>query len=92
MVIFGIMEGEDKSDPVAFVQQFLMEMLNLPRDTLHIESAHRIPTRASAVTTAGKRQRPIIVKFGNDQHKAKVMKLAREKGTLLYKNTRVFIY
>lgn len=90
VVIFGIMEGEEKSDPVAFVQKFLMETLNLPQDTLHIERAHRIPTRVSAATVAGKRPRPIIAKFGNYQHQAKVMKLAREKGTLLYKDTRVF--
>lgn len=39
VVIFGISEGEERSDPVAFVQQFLMETLNLPRDNLHIERA-----------------------------------------------------
>lgn len=92
VVIFGISEGEERSDPVAFVQQFLMETLNLPRDNLHIERAHRIPTHVSAATAAGKRPRPTIAKFGNYLHKAKVMKLAREKGTLLYKDTRAFIY
>ncbi|KAJ0033362.1 hypothetical protein NQD34_000469, partial [Periophthalmus magnuspinnatus] len=89
VVIFGIAEGEEKEDTVAFIQHFLMETLNLPRDlALHIERAHRI----SAKGPAGKRPRPIIGKFGNYQHKAKVMKLAREKKTLFYKDTRVFIY
>lgn len=42
VVIFGISEGEERSDPVAFVQ-FLMETLNLTRDNLHIERAHSYP-------------------------------------------------
>lgn len=62
------------------------------RSDLHIERAHRIPTHVTAATAAGKRPRPIIAKFGKYLHKAKVMKLAREKGTLLYKDTRAFIY
>lgn len=66
-------------------------MLSFPRDLfLHIERAHRIPARAPA--GAGRRPRPIISKFGNYQHKAKVMALTWKEGSLLYKDKRVFIY
>lgn len=91
LVFFGFAEGEEKNDAVAFIQHFLTETLSFPRDlTLRIERAHRIPVRALAGT--GRRPRPIIAKFGNYQHKAKVMALARDKGRLLYKDNRVYIY
>lgn len=89
VVLFGFPEGEEKSDTVAFINLFLTETLRLPRD-LHIERAHRIPARAPA--GSGRKPRPIIARFGDYQQKTKVMALVREKGTLQYKDNRVFLY
>lgn len=74
--IFGVLEGAEKNDTVAFLHRCLPEILgrDIQEDSpLQIERAHLIST-----PNASSRIRPMIVKFRNYQQKTKVMNCARD--------------
>lgn len=90
LLIYGMLEGTEKDNTVAFVQRLLPAML--VRDIkgispLHIDREHRISTPKAP------RLRPIIVKFGDYQQNLKERSCAQYQGEdLVYNVRRISIY
>ncbi|KAK7877983.1 hypothetical protein WMY93_031363 [Mugilogobius chulae] len=85
-----IPERAEGRDTVDFIQRLILLLLGADKFPVPpvIERAHRSPTTMSPKSKNG--PRPILVKFLNAQDKVKILRLARERGELLFEGTKVF--
>ncbi len=91
--IVKVPEKAEGQDIIGFVQQLIVHLLgqeNFPNPPV-IERAHRSPTQRDDSRSAT-HPRPILVKFLCFQDKVKILRLARQKGTLLGNNMRIYFY
>uniref|UniRef100_A0A3B4E4Y6 L1 transposable element RRM domain-containing protein n=1 Tax=Pygocentrus nattereri TaxID=42514 RepID=A0A3B4E4Y6_PYGNA len=89
--IIGIPEGAEGSQPTLFMGTFFAELLgasNFPSSP-EIERAHRAP---APKPQPGAQPRPMLVHFLSFQVKEEYLRLSRQQGQLLYKNSRVHIF
>uniref|UniRef100_A0A3Q3ACX0 L1 transposable element RRM domain-containing protein n=1 Tax=Kryptolebias marmoratus TaxID=37003 RepID=A0A3Q3ACX0_KRYMA len=87
--IVGIPEKAENGKPLNFIIKLLPQLLgedNFNRP-IEVDRAHRSPTQAKDGKT-----RAIIVKLHYFQEKERVLRLAREKGSLQYDGRPVFIF
>ncbi|CAM4509610.1 unnamed protein product [Leuciscus chuanchicus] len=85
-------EQAEGRDILGFMKQFIPQLLgveNYPMPPV-IERAHRTSTVRNPNSKSGARS--ILIKLLNLQDKMKILRLAREKGHLQYKGTRIYIY
>lgn len=83
-------ERTQGEDAVAFLQTWLPEIFGpdtLPRPVL-IERAHRLPGRQDPNGTP----RTLIMRFLNYQDKVRVMRAARQKGKVMYREHQVVFF
>uniref|UniRef100_A0A087YKM8 L1 transposable element RRM domain-containing protein n=1 Tax=Poecilia formosa TaxID=48698 RepID=A0A087YKM8_POEFO len=87
--LVNLPEGAEGEDACAFLEKWLQEVLNLAplRTTLTLERAHRLGQRSTSNTVA---PRTLIMKFLN--YKVTVIRAARTKGQILFKNHPVRFY
>lgn len=89
----NVPERSEKDDMLAFVTQLLIPAVlgkeNFPKPPV-VERAHRTPTFSGSSRPGP--PRPILVKFANFQDKVKILRLAREKGRLSFREATIFIY
>lgn len=87
----GVHETAEGGDIVGFMCQLITQLLgrsNFPTTPI-IERAHRTP---SVQQSDGASPRSIMITLLNFQDKVKILRLAREKKTLEYSESRIFIY
>lgn len=89
----GIPERSEGKDVIAFIKQLISTLLGFDdvSSAPDIERAHRYPTYKSS-SNARSSPRTILVKFLHFHDKVKILRLAREKGSLSYQGARVHIY
>uniref|UniRef100_A0A673B5Q8 L1 transposable element RRM domain-containing protein n=1 Tax=Sphaeramia orbicularis TaxID=375764 RepID=A0A673B5Q8_9TELE len=91
----NVPEESEGGDIVAFMSQQLIPKLlgreSFPKAPV-VERAHRSPTFNTSVRLGASRPRPILVKFLNFQDKVKIMRLAKEKGDLVFEGNTIHIY
>ncbi|KAK7930057.1 hypothetical protein WMY93_006452 [Mugilogobius chulae] len=87
-----IPERAEGRDTVGFIQRLIVLLLGADKFSAQpvIERAHRSPTTMSPSSKNG--PRPILAKFLNAQDKVKILRLAREKGELLFEGAKIFIF
>lgn len=88
--LIGLPEGTEGGDAVSFLQTWLPEVLGtdaLPSPII-IERAHRLPGRQAPNDPP----RAIIMKFLNYQDKVKVMKAARQRGKVMYRDRHIMFF
>ncbi|KAK7925283.1 hypothetical protein WMY93_007593 [Mugilogobius chulae] len=88
--LVNLPEGAEGADPCSFIESWLPDALDMApmRVPIVVEKAHRIgPKRGT-----GEPPRPLIMKFLNYKQKDSVMKAARAKKDMLYKNLKVRLY
>lgn len=88
--LVNLPEGAEVPDPCSFLEGWLPEALDLAplRCPILLERAHRVGPRRDA----GDPPRTLIMKFQSYKQKMLVMKAAKEKKDVLYKNKRVRLY
>ena len=91
MRLVNLPEGVEGEDACAFLENWLPKALNLAplRTTLIVERAHWFGLKSSSNTTA---PRTLIMKFLNYKDKTTVIKAARAKRPILFKNHQVRLY
>lgn len=89
--LIGLPERAEGSHPELFAEQLLREVLSpLTLSTCFvIERAHRIPTKA---LPPGAPPRPFIMKVLNYRDRDVILAAARQKGEILYENTKLSFY
>lgn len=89
--LVNLPEGAEGEDACTFLEKWIPEALNLAslRTTLTIERAHRIGQKKTPNTTT---PRTLIMKFLNYKDKSTVIRAARAKGQVLFKNHPVRFY
>ena len=89
--LVNLPKGAEGEDACAFLENWLPEVLNLaPLCTaLIVERAHRVGVRSTSNTAA---PRTLIMKFLNYKDKTTVIKAARAKRPILFKNHQVRLY
>ncbi|KAJ4920544.1 hypothetical protein JOQ06_024743, partial [Pogonophryne albipinna] len=85
--VIGLKTAIEKSDPIAFVTNFLKEVFG---SELSCEPAVEIAYRIGQWTDL--RPRPMIVTMQRYQAKEDILKLARSKGEILFRDMRVNIF
>ena len=90
--LINLPEGAEGEDTCGFLESWIPEALELPplRRTLTVERAHRLGPRRQHDTNSA--PRTLIMKFLNYKDKEAVMRAARAKQQILYKNQRVRFY
>uniref|UniRef100_A0A672Z1F5 L1 transposable element RRM domain-containing protein n=1 Tax=Sphaeramia orbicularis TaxID=375764 RepID=A0A672Z1F5_9TELE len=91
----SVPEKSEGGDIVAFMSQQLIPKLlrreSFPKAPV-VERAHGSPTFNTSVRLGASRPRPILVKFLSFQDKVKIMRLAKEKGDLVFEGNAIHIY
>lgn len=89
--LVNLPEDAEGEDACAFLENWLPEALNLAplRTTLTLERAHRVGQKNMSNTAA---PRTMIMKFLNYKDKMTVIRAARAKGQILFKNRPVRFY
>lgn len=89
--LVNLPEGAEGEDACAFLENWLPEALNLAllRTALIVERAHRVELKSTSNTAA---PRTLIMKFLNYKDKTTVIKAARAKRPILFKNPQVRLY
>ncbi|KAI4892383.1 hypothetical protein NFI96_009564, partial [Prochilodus magdalenae] len=89
--IIGIPEGTEGSQPTLFMGSFFTELFGASKlpNPPEIDRAHRAPIPKPL---PGAQPRPMLVRFLRFQAKEEVLRLSRQQGQLLYKNSRVHIF
>lgn len=85
--IVGLLENEEGQDACKFLENWIPSILGMNDTTLALEHAHRIgqqPQKVDDVTPPP--PRTLIMKFLNYRQKEQVMRVAKAKGTLKYKD------
>ena len=88
--LIGLPEKTEGGDAVAFLQTWLPEVLGpdaFPTPVV-IERAHRLPGRQDP----SGRPRTLIMKFLNYQDKVRVMRAARKKGKVMYREHHIMFF
>lgn len=85
--VIGLKTDIEKSDPIAFVTNFLKEVFG---SELSCEPAVEIASRIGQGTDL--RPRPMIVTMQRYQAKEDILKLARSKGEIIFRDMRVNIF
>ena len=85
--IVNVPEQAEGRDAVGFLEKFIPQILGMDNFTspVTLERAHRIGRKSD-------RPRPLIAKFLNFRDKEKVLRLARSKGEMSYKNKKISFY
>ena len=88
--LVNLPEGAEVPDPCSFLENWLPEVLDLAplRSPIVLERAHRVGPRRDTEETP----RTLIMTFQNYKQKVIVMKAARSKKDVLYKNKHVRFY
>lgn len=89
--IIGLPEGEEGTNPVAFLRTWLPNLLNVDfKDhQVKIERAHRVPSRPP---TSGERPRALLLKLHNFQDKVRILQAARVARQLTFKRHNISIF
>lgn len=89
--ILGLPERAEGSKPELFAEQLIREVLSpvALSPCFIIERAHRIPTRT---LPPGAPPRPFIMKILNYRDRDAILAAARQKGEILYGNTKLSFY
>ncbi|KAL6464298.1 hypothetical protein MHYP_G00266150 [Metynnis hypsauchen] len=89
--IIGIPEGAEGSQPTLFMGSFFTELFGASKlpNPPEIDRAHRAPIPRPQ---PGARPRPMLVRFLRFQAKEEILRLSRQQGQSLYKNSRVHIF
>lgn len=89
--IMGIKENIEGMKPTEFIANLLMELFGEDnfQISLPVDRAHRSLAPKPA---EGDKPRPFIVKLHHFQTKERILRLAREKGSLTYKGSRIHIF
>ncbi|KAJ8375250.1 hypothetical protein SKAU_G00058300 [Synaphobranchus kaupii] len=90
--LVNLPEKVEKNDAIAFLEKWLPEALGpatFPTPPI-IERAHRLPGRAQSNRTPP--PRVLIMKFLNFQDTVRVMRTARAKGKVLYREQEVMFF
>lgn len=88
--IVGLKEGTEGKSPVAFLEKWIPEVLNIQTDRIKLERAHRTgaPTRL-----AGREgPRAILVRLHDYTDKQKILQAARNRGPLNIEGSNVSFY
>ena len=88
--LIGLPENTENGDAAAFLQNWLPEVLGpdtFPCPVI-IERAHRLPGRQAPNAPP----RILIMKFLNYQDKVRVMRAARRKGKVMYRNHHIMFF
>lgn len=90
--LVNLPEGAEGNDMCGFLEGWIPEVLEMEalRGRLTLEGAHRLGPRKEH--TADSIPRTLIMKFLNYRDKEAVMRVARAKGKILYKNQAVRFY
>lgn len=90
--LVGVPEGAEGADVCGFLESWIPEALDLAplRGTFTIERAHRLGPRRDHSTKSA--PRTLIMKFLNYKDKEAVMRAAKTKRQILYKNQPVRFY
>lgn len=88
--LVNLPEGAEAADPCSFLEDWLPGALDLAplRSPVILEKAHRVGPRRGT----GDSPRTLIMKFQSYKQKMLVMKAARTKKDILYKNHNVRLY
>lgn len=87
--IVGLIEEEEGRDACTFLENWIPSILGMSDTMLALERAHRIGPQPQKVTDANVTSPPprtLIMKFLNYRQKEEVMRAAKAKGTLNYKD------
>ena len=87
--IVGLIEEEEGRDACTFLENWIPSILGMSDTTLALERAHRIGPQPQKVTDPNVTLPPprtLITKFLNYRQKEEVMRAAKAKGTLNYKD------
>lgn len=89
--IVGVPEREEGRDPVAFFENWLMDIMgkNILSPFFAIERAHRVPTRSPP---PGAPPRPILMKLLHFRDRDAILRAARDKGEISIHGHRVSFY
>ncbi|KAF4092199.1 hypothetical protein AMELA_G00018150 [Ameiurus melas] len=87
--IIGVPEHEEGRDMVKFLDELFPSLLDITGHKLELERAHRVPARRSG---EGDRPRPILARFLRSSDKDLVLRQARSKGRLTWKNHNIFLF
>uniref|UniRef100_A0A3P8TPZ5 Integrase catalytic domain-containing protein n=1 Tax=Amphiprion percula TaxID=161767 RepID=A0A3P8TPZ5_AMPPE len=90
----GIPEFAESTDMVGFMTQLIYKVLgqeNFP-SPLKIERAHRTPTTLPKRLDPGGKPRSILIKLLDFQDKKTILRIAREKGQLIFHGSAISIY
>lgn len=86
--LVNLPEGAEGPDVCAFLEKWIPEALGNESLQLSLERAHRLGPRADSAS----RPRALIMKFLNYRERQAVMRIAREKKDVFYKEQRVRFY
>ncbi|KAF4077034.1 hypothetical protein AMELA_G00203490 [Ameiurus melas] len=86
--IIGVSEHEEGRDMVKFLDEVFPSLLDITGHKL-LERAYRVPARRSG---EGDRPRPILARFLRSSDKDLVLRQARSKGRLSWKNHNIFLF
>uniref|UniRef100_A0A087YRQ6 L1 transposable element RRM domain-containing protein n=1 Tax=Poecilia formosa TaxID=48698 RepID=A0A087YRQ6_POEFO len=88
--LVNLPEGAEGSDLCAFLEKWIPEALGSEKlqTSLSLERAHRLGPRKDGAS----RPRALIMKFLNFREKQAVIRVAREKKDIFYKDKRVHFY
>lgn len=89
--MIGLPEGTEGTHPSAFIETMLLEVFRKQNFTrkLEVDRAHRSLAPPPKPNQA---HRPFIVRMHHYQSRELILCLAREKGHVLYKGTRIHFY
>lgn len=98
--LVGFPEKEEGRDALKFLESWIPSILEMKDTTLTLERAHRIgpqpraesDTNATPPTATPPRPRTLIMKFLSYRQKEEVLRAARDKGTLKYKEHTIRFY
>lgn len=92
--IVGLPNGAEGNNPVLFLENWLPQVLGA--DTflapVIIECAHRLPSSGKQVGNTSSRPKTMILKFLNYADKVRVLRVAREKGTVMFQNHHIMFF
>lgn len=93
--LVGLLEGKEGKDMCRFLTKWIPEVLGIhsfPEPTV-IERAHRVRRFHDADSTVNPvSPREVIIKFLNFADKVRVLRIARQKGSILYEGKRVMFF
>lgn len=92
--LVGLPENEEGRDAGKFLESWIPSILEMKDTALALERAHRVGPRPQAENGAGanaapRRPRTLIMKFLNYRQKEEVLRAAKDKGTVKYKDQAI---